>query len=144
MLATRVAKPKDKATVENEVKIAYQRIYAPLRDETFYYISELNDAVNKQLALHNEKLFQLKDYSRLQQFNVEEKSVLQSLPAEEFVIRHRVLAKVQKNYHITLREDYHHYSVPYLFIGKQVTAVYDTDNVEVYYQHKRIALHRRS
>jgi transposase len=144
LLATRVAKPKDKGAVENEVKIAYQRIYAPLRDEMFYYIGQLNEAVNKQLALHNEKLFQLKNYSRLQQFNLEEKALLQSLPAEEFVIRHRVLAKVQKNYHITLGEDYHHYSVPYQFIGKQVSAVYDTDNVEIYYQHKRIALHRRS
>ena len=144
LLATRIAKPKDKAAVENEVKIAYQRIYAPLRDETFYYLSQLNEAIHKQLALHNEKLFQLKDYSRLQLFSLEEKSLLQPLPAQEFVIRHRVLAKVQKNYHITLGEDYHHYSVPYQFIGKQVSAVYDTDNVEVYYQHKRIALHRRS
>lgn len=32
LLATRVAKPKDKGAVENEVKIAYQRIYTPLRD----------------------------------------------------------------------------------------------------------------
>ncbi len=144
LLATRVARPKDKGAVENEVKIAYQRIYAPLRDEIFYYPAQLNEAVNKQLALHNEKLFQLKDHSRLQQFNLEEKLLLQPLPAEEFVIRHRILAKVQKNYHITLGEDYHHYSVPYQFIGKQVSAVYDTDNVEIYYQHKRIALHRRS
>ncbi len=144
LLATRVAKPKDKGAVENEVKIAYQRIYAPLRDEIFYYLAQLNEAVNKKLSLHNEKLFQLKDHSRLQQFSLEEKPLLQPLPAEEFVIRHRVLAKVQKNYHITLGEDYHHYSVPYQFIGKQVSAVYDTDNVEIYYQHKRIALHRRS
>jgi len=144
LLATRIAKPKDKGAVENEVRIAYQRIYAPLRDEIFYYIGQLNEAVNKQLGLHNEKLFQLKDYSRLQQFSLEEKSLLQPLPQEEFIIRHRVLAKVQKNYHITLGEDYHHYSVPYQFIGKQVSAVYDTDNVEIYFQHKRIALHRRS
>src|SRR5665213_1219105 len=144
LLATRVAKPKDKGAVENEVKIAYQRIYAPLRDEIFYYLARLNEAVNKQLSLHNEKLFQLKDHSRLQQFSLEEKLLLQPLPMEEFVIRHRVLARVQKNYHITLGEDYHHYSVPYQFIGKQVSAVYDTDNVEIYCGHKRIALHRRS
>jgi transposase len=42
LLATRVAKPKDKAAVENEVKIAYQRIYAPLRDEVFKSIKELS------------------------------------------------------------------------------------------------------
>lgn len=144
LLATRVAKPKDKGAVENEVKIAYQRIYAPLRDEVFSSINELNLAIQKQLALHNEKLFQLKDHSRLGQFEEEEKNLLQPLPSEPFVIKHQVLAKVQKNYHITLGENYHHYSVPYQFIGKQVSAVYDTDMVEIYYQHQRIALHRRS
>jgi len=144
LLATRVAKPKDKAAVENEVKIAYQRIYAPLRDRVFYSLEELNHAIASQLLLHNQKLFQLKDHSRLQLFELEEKSLLQPLPAEPFVLKHRVLAKVQKNYHITLGENYHHYSVPYQYIGKQVTAVYDTDLVEIYYQFQRIALHRRS
>jgi transposase len=144
LLATRVGKPKDKGAVENEVKIAYQRIYAPLRDEVFYSIRQLNEAVYKRLHLHNEKLFQLKDYSRLQRFNLAERNLLQPLPTEEFVIKHQVMAKAQKNYHITLGEDHHHYSVPYQFIGKQVSAVYDCDTVEIYYQHKRIALHRRS
>ena len=45
LLATRVAKPKDKGAVENEVKIAYQRIYAPLRDEVYHHINQLNAAV---------------------------------------------------------------------------------------------------
>lgn len=144
LLATRVAKPKDKGAVENEVKIAYQRIYAPLRDEVFLHINQLNEAILKQLALHNEKLFQLKDHSRLQQFKQEEQSLLQALPPETFVVKHQVLAKVQKNYHITLGENYHHYSVPYQFIGKQVSAVYDTDIVEIYHLHQRIALHTRS
>jgi len=144
LLATRVARPKDKGAVENEVKIAYQRIYAPLREEIFYDIDQLNEAVKKRLAMHNEKLFQLKDFSRLEEFIKGEKSFLQPLPAESFVIKHRVFSKVQKNYHITLGENYHHYSVPYQFIGKQVSVVYDTDIVEIYYQHKRIALHKRN
>lgn len=56
LLATRVAKPKDKGAVENEVKIAYQRSYAPLRDEVFYQLDQLNLAVIKQLDMHKEKL----------------------------------------------------------------------------------------
>ncbi len=144
LLATRVAKPKDKAAVENEVKIAYQRIYAPLRDLLFHHIDQLNAAIQKQLTLHNEKLFQLKDHSRLQLFKQDEQPLLQSLPNSPFVIKHQVSAKVQKNYHITLGENYHHYSVPYQYIGKQVSAVYDTDIVEIYYKHNRIALHRRA
>ncbi|MBK8642560.1 MAG: hypothetical protein IPN15_10220 [Saprospiraceae bacterium] len=35
MVASRVRKPRDKASVENAVKLAYQRIYAPLRDQIF-------------------------------------------------------------------------------------------------------------
>jgi transposase len=72
LLATRVAKPKDKGAVENEVKIAYQRIYAPLRDQQFFDINELNLGIARQLKIHNGKLFQLKDHSRLQQFEQEE------------------------------------------------------------------------
>lgn len=144
LLATRVAKPKDKASVENEVKITYQRIYAPLRDKVVYHIDELNAAIQERLKLHNEKLFQLKDHSRAQLFKQEEQPLLQPLSSSPFVIKHQVSAKVQKNYHITLGENYHHYSVPYGLIGKQVSVVYDTDNVEIYYKHTRIAIHRRA
>lgn len=41
LLAARVRKPKDKASVENEVKLVYQRTYAPLCDKTFFSLSEL-------------------------------------------------------------------------------------------------------
>jgi transposase len=139
----RVAKPKDKAPVENEVKIAYRRIYAPLRDRTFFSLNELNEAIKEQLNKHNHQLYQNKSYSRYDQFFKEEKNLLQPLPASIFVIKHRVQAKVQKNYHITLGEDWHHYSVPYQHIGKTVTAVYDSDTVEIYLQFQRIALHKR-
>ena len=60
------------------------------------------------------------------------------------MIKHQALAKVQKNYHITLGKNYHHYNVPYQFIGKQLSAVYDTHVVEIYHHQQRIALHRRS
>lgn len=144
LLTARVRKPQDKAPVENEVKIVYRRIYAPLRDSIFYSLEELNQGISQQLEIHNNKTFQRKDYSRRQLYEEQEKTLLQALPAEPFVVKHKVEAKVQKNYHITLGEDWHHYSVPYTYIGKTVQAVYDTDVVEVYYQLKRIALHKRS
>jgi hypothetical protein len=43
-----------------------------------------------------------------------------------------------------LGEDWNHYSVPFNYIGKKVNAIYDADTVEIYYQHQRIALHKRS
>ncbi len=144
LTATRVAKPKDKAPVENEVKITYRRIYAPLRHKIFFSLDALNAAIAAQLALHHNQNFQRKDYSRHDCFNREEKPLLQPLPTGAFVMKHRVQAKVQKNYHITLGEDWHHYSVPYQYISKTVTAVYDGDVVEIYLQFQRIALHKRS
>jgi transposase len=143
-MAARVAKPKDKAPVENLVKITYQRIHAPLRDKIFFSLAELNDAIEKQLKLHHEQLFQKKALNRLQCFTQEEQPFLQSLPATPYYIRHSIQAKVQKNYHIVLGEDWHYYSVPFAYIGKTVSAVYDSDTVEVYFEHRRIALHRRS
>lgn len=144
LLAARVRKPKDKATVENEVKLAYQRIYAPLRDKVFFSLSELNTHIIEQLTLHHQKTFQKKDDSRLECFMHQEKNLLQPLPSQAFVISHAVRAKVQKSYHIILSEDRHYYSVPFSLIGKTVNAIYDTDTVEIYYKHERIALHIRS
>jgi len=142
--AARPRKPKDKAPVEAEVKLSYQRIYAPLRDRTFFSLEELNAAVMVKLLEHHKRPFQRKEDNRFIQFHSQEKQCLQPLPPEAFVIRHAVEAKVQKNYHIILGEDWHQYSVPFTFIGKKVQAIYDTATVEVYYNHERISLHKRS
>ena len=144
LLAARVRKPKDKASVENEVKLVYQRIYAPLRDKIFFSLEELNVHIVEQLKEHHQRSFQKKDYSRYECFIKNEKILLQPLPPEKYIIKHIAKAKVQKNYHITLGENWHHYSVPFSFIGKTVNAIYDTDTVEIYYEHKRIALHQRN
>ncbi len=55
-----------------------------------------------------------------------------------------MITKVQKNYHVTLGQDWHHYSVPYRYIGKEVRIIYDTEVVEVYDGLNRIALHKRN
>lgn len=144
LLAARVRKPRDKASVENQVKLSYQRIYAPSRNRIFFSLDALNADIVEKLNLYHQRTFQRKDYSRLESFINNEKGLLQSLPSESYIIRHVAKAKVQKNYHITLGENWHHYSVPFSFIGKTVNALYDTDTVEIYYEHKRIALHKRN
>lgn len=144
LLAARPRKPKDKPHVENEVKLTYQRIYAPLRNEEFHSIQALNAAIERKRIEHHQKSFSRKEGTRLQCFQLEEQSLLQPLPAEPYQVRHSVRAKVQKNYHVTLGEDWHHYSVPHQYIGKTLQAVYDTETVEIYLQHQRIALHKRS
>lgn len=141
-LATRVAKPRDKATVEKAVDLAYKRIYAPLRDKVFYSLEELKIAVKQCLQEHNHTLFQKKDFSRYD-LHLTERTSLKPLPSKPFELKYSVDAKVQKNYHVTLGQDWHHYSVPFRYIGKRVKIVYDTQVVEIYDGLNRIAFHKR-
>jgi hypothetical protein len=43
-----------------------------------------------------------------------------------------------------LGEDWHQYSVPHVYIGKQIKIIYDSTEVEIYLGLQRIAIHRRS
>ena len=141
--AARVSKPKDKPSVENTVHLAYMRMYAPLRNETFYSLMELNQGILSTLDTHHRTDFQKRNYNRLERFVQEEQPLLKMLPAEPFVLKHTAMAKVQKNYHVILGEDWHQYSVPYQLIGKQVKIIYDNDEVEIYLGLQRIAAHKR-
>jgi transposase len=144
LMASRVRKPRDKAAVESSVYSVYNRIYAPLRNMVFHSIEQMNDSLWEQLDKFNARNFQRHDYRRLERFRLHEKSCLRPLPLQPFVPKNKVIAKVQRNYHITLGQDGHHYSIPYQHIGKQVQVVYDTDNVEVYIDSVRIACHKRN
>lgn len=144
LMATRVAKPKDKSSVEKGVDLAYKRIYAPLRDITTYSLNELNYHIKICLEKHNSTLMQKKDYSRKDRFLQDEMPVLKPLPHTSFEVKYTVKAKVQKNYHVLLGQDWHYYSVPYQYIGKQTTIVYDSNIVEVFIGQKRIAGHKRN
>jgi transposase len=72
-----------------------------------------------------------------------ERETLQSLPLHVFEIRHKKVATVMKNNHVSLSVDKHYYSVPYEYIGKKVKLFYNQVDVEIFYQYERIARHIR-
>ena len=143
ILPARVRRPKDKALVENAVALVYQRIYAPLRNRTFCSLVELNEAISDLLEQHNTTPFQRLKTSRRQLFEKIEKPILKPLPKERYVIKQSKELTVQFNYHIELREDRHHYSVPWQLKGKRVRVVYDDRNVAIYYDNVRIIQYKR-
>ena len=143
LFAARAYKPKDKPAVEGLVKITYMRIYAKLRNETFHSLAELNQAIWAKLDQHHQINFQKKTFSRQELFTGQEKALLQPMPETAYYIRHYTKAKVQKSYHVLIGEDWHYYSVPFRFIGKEVRLIYCQDTVEIYYNNQRIALHKR-
>lgn len=144
LMATRVARPKDKAAVESAVNTVYKRIYALLEVNPSYSLQELRSKFRLALEALNDRPMQKHGRSRREVFLSEEKPFLRPLPPTPFVEKLSTHAKVQPNYHIVIGKERHYYSVPYQYIGKQVKVVYDTDHVEVYLDHCRIAFHQRS
>jgi transposase len=142
--STRVRKPKDKPSVEKSVHLSYQRIYARIRNETFYSLKELKIRVLELLEEFNDRPMQQYGISRRERFLQYEKSTLRPLPETPFSLKNRTMAKVKKNYHVILGEDMHSYSVPHQYVGQQTSIVYDETVVEIFLVNlQRIAVHPR-
>lgn len=140
---TRSRKPKDKALVERTVGILYTRIYAPINEQVFSSLSQLNEAIRQRLEIHNQMSFQSKNESRQSLFEELERSVLKILPTTRYELKAFRKAKVQQNCHVLLAEDKHYYSVPFRYVGQYVKLIYSAECVEIYQEHKRIATHER-
>lgn len=140
---TRSYSPQDKALVENAVNLAYQRIYYPLRDMTFFSLTELNKEIKRLLEQYNDLLFQRKEGSRRELFQSIERRHLKPLPVTPYEMKDYRRAKVQKMGYVLFSPDKNYYSVPYRFIGKQTQIHYTRTWVEVYYHNERIAIHKR-
>jgi len=141
---TRGYSPQDKALVENAVNLAYQRIYYPIRNITFFSLEELNKEIRKLLITYNNLLFARKQASRLELFQSIEKEHLKPLPSSSYQLKDYRRAKVQKMGYVYFSPDKSYYSVPYRYIGHQTHIHYTATDVEVYYNHQRIALHKRN
>ena len=143
ILPARAYKPRDKALVENAVRIMYTRIYAKIRGNDYFTLAELNAAIRVALEEHNSTLLTGRNYSRREQFEEVERIALAPLPPLRYELKKEHFITVAKNGHVSLSVDKHYYSVPYRFIGKKVKLMYSRSVVEVFYHYERIAIHKR-
>lgn len=141
IIPARVRTPKDKPNAEGTVGMISTWITAALRDEQFFSLAGLNRAIREKLELFNHKLFQKKEGSRISLFLEEEKPFLTPLPATRFELADWKQATVQFNYHISIEKML--YSVPYEYIKKKVDVRVTEHTIEIFYNHNRIASHRR-
>jgi len=144
VLPTRAGHPKDKASVENQVRIIYSRVYAKLRNHRFFSLEELNRAVFEKTLEHNQTRMQRKDYTREEKFLADEKHTLRALPVTDFQKKYYVDLRVANNNCIYMGRDKHHYSVPYIYIGQTVQVIYTRTTVKIYCQNECIATHLRN
>lgn len=137
-----VRKPKQKASVEGSVGKITTHIIARLRDEAFYSLRGINEAIQKLVREFNEKPFQKRAGSRKIVFEAEEKPCMKELPLLPYeVCEWSYRCKVGPDSHIWLFRC--RYSVPYRFIGKYVDVKYTAHQVYVYHNQKEIARHER-
>lgn len=144
IVPARAAKPKDKALVENHVKLTYQRLLAPLRNQIFHSLSDLNKALETRNTRLNQTRMQQKAQSRESIFLAAEKPLLKPLPLHPFELFYQQMATVQKNNHVYLAEDKHYYSVPYTHIGLKAKIVYSRSLVHILIKGEKVAIHRRN
>lgn len=144
VVPARVRKPKDKALVENQVKLIYTRVYAKLRNQQFFDLASLNNAIGEKIREHNQTRMQQKPYCREERFLADERHLLSPLPEQSFELKYYRELKVAKNNHIYLAQDKHYYSVPYAYTGSMVKVIYTRSMVHIYTKGQQIALHVRN
>lgn len=141
IIPARVRSPKDKPNAEGIVGNISTWITAALRNEQFFSLFELNQAIREKLEVFNAKPFQKKEGSRLRLFHDEELPLLAPLPTTLYELADWKQYTVQFNYHISVNGML--YSVPHEYIKHRVDVRITDTIIEVFYNHKRIASHRK-
>lgn len=83
----RVRRPKDKALVENAVKLMYRSVYTDLEGLMFHNLESLNANIIQSLSRFNERKLTGYNQSRRQLFEEVEKDYLRTLPSVRYQIR---------------------------------------------------------
>jgi len=142
VIPARSLKPRDKAKVEAAVQGVERWVLAPLRHRTFFSLTELNQALRQQLDAYNARPFQKLEGSRCSLFESLDKPALKPLPQERYEMATWKQATVHIDYHI--EADKHRYSVPHSLVHKKVEVRSTQAAVEVFFNGKRVASHKRS
>jgi transposase len=139
----RVAKPRDKATAESAVRCVQQRILAPLREQQFFSLAEVNAAIVPYLdALNDRPMREYQGQSRRERFLRYDLPAAKPLPAERFQVTDaRYALRVPANYLVTY--DHHYYSVPYALIDHHVDLFLTGDVLEIYHHGTHVARHAK-
>lgn len=142
VIPARSLKARDKAKVEAAVLGVERWLMAPLRNRTFFSLTELNRALREQLEVYNNRPFQKLEGSRKSLFIELDQPALRPLPQLRYEFAQWKQATVHIDYHVEV--DKHRYSAPYQLVHKKVDVRSTQNTVEIFFQGKRVASHRRS
>lgn len=104
------AKPRDKTRVESAVLVAERWILAPLRNHSFFSLTELNKTIAHGLEELNNRTFQKLNTTRRRLYETIDKPALKPLPERRYEYTESKKARVNIDYHIEVDRNY--WSVP--------------------------------
>lgn len=139
ILPARPYRPKDKAKVEAGVLLVERWILACLRHHTFLSLEALNMEIKNLLKTLNTRPFKKLKGTRLALFEAVDVPALLPLPQSPYEIARFYHKKVTPDYHLQHGE--HFYSVPYLYVGREVDIRVSERTLEVLCDGERIAIH---
>ena len=113
----------------------------PLRNQTFFSLGELREAIAPLLAALNERPFQKTEGSRRSWFEDLDRPALKPLPAQRYEYAEWRKARVNIDYHIQVEHAL--YSVPYPLARREVDVRLSATTVEIFHKHRRVAAHLR-
>jgi len=142
VLPTRIKKPKDKAKVENAVRIVSRYLLGKLRNRRFFSLEELNVAVRECITGVNAKVMKRLNKSRNELFATIDQPVLKPLPTERYTYAEWKRCTVAPDYHVEV--DLHYYSVSFRLLRQSIDARYTDKTVELFHKGVRVASHARS
>ena len=102
----------------------------------------MEEEIFKALKEFNDTPFQKREGSRTEVFINCEKEMLRKLPSIPYEICTWLYDhKVSLDFHVSFKTN--KYSVPYQYVGKKVDIKVNSNSLEIFYNHSRIAIHPR-
>ena len=141
VVPARPRKPRDKALVETSVLLVQRWILARLRDQTFFELGALNQAVRVLLDELNDRPLKKLGVSRRTLYEQFDRPALRPLPAARYVLAHWKRCRLNIDYHVLIER--HAYSVPFQLLRETVEVRYTTTTVEVFFKGRRVTSHPR-
>lgn len=141
VVPARVRRPKDKALGELAVKLVTRLFAWTFRHRRFGSLAEINEALAETCHRINSKPHSRFKISRHARFEVAERGHLKPLPATPFEQVEWKTARVHPD--STVSADAATYSVPHIHRGKEVRVKLTRNQVEVFLDLARVALHVR-
>jgi transposase len=142
VIPARVAHPRDKAKVEVGVQNVERWILARLRNQKFFSLYELNQAIRELLVELNNRKMEHLGKSRRELFELVDQPALKPLPATPYEFALWKKARISIDYHVEY--DGVFYSVPCHLYPAEVLIRAAEKTIEIFANGKRVALHLRA